>query len=157
MKGNSSLCGYQGRGGCDPHQGQGRTPDPLGIPTKQSASGRGIAMAQSGYIYKHGGSWFLRYRDNFTVDGQIIRKQVCKKLADYCDHYRCERDVKDLAEAEIAKVKQSAKTPHPGILFTEYVEQVYLPYVKRTTKPSTYAGRMVYFQRYIKPRAEGVA
>jgi hypothetical protein len=42
-------------------------------------------MAQQGYIFKQRGSWFYRYRDNFSVDGKIERKQKCVKLADYCD------------------------------------------------------------------------
>jgi integrase len=114
-------------------------------------------MAQNGYIFKQGGSWFLRYRDNFTVNGQIIRKQVCKKLAEYGDRYRCERDVQPLADDVLNKVGQSAKCSHAGILFTEYVEKIYLPYAYRTTKPSTYAGRKTYFERYIKPRVENLA
>ena len=37
-------------------------------------------MAQSGSIWRKGDTWFLRYRDNFNVDGKIIRKQKCVKL-----------------------------------------------------------------------------
>ena len=55
-------------------------------------------MAQQGYIFKQRSSWFLRYRDNFSVDGKIVRKQKWEKLAEYCDRYRCERDVQPLAD-----------------------------------------------------------
>jgi len=34
---------------------------------------------------KLGNRWYLRYRDNFNEDGQIVRKQKCVHLADYCD------------------------------------------------------------------------
>ncbi len=38
-------------------------------------------MAQKGFIYKSRGSWFLKYRDDVIENGQIVRKQKCKKLA----------------------------------------------------------------------------
>lgn len=37
-------------------------------------------------------------------------------------------------------------------LFSSYVEEVYLPYVLRSMKPSTYSGYKTYFERYLKPR-----
>ena len=45
-------------------------------------------MAQQGFIYKSRGSWFLKYRDDVIENGQIVRKQQCKKLAAVCDRYR---------------------------------------------------------------------
>ena len=50
-------------------------------------------MGQKGFIFRKGASWFFRYRDSFNVDGKIVRKQKCVKLANYCDRYRCEKDL----------------------------------------------------------------
>jgi len=86
------------------------------------------------------------------VDGEKIRKQKCIKLADYCDRYRREGDLDDLVAEKMAGVRQAAKCPKSGQMFTAYVEETYLPYAKRTTKPSTYAGRKTYWEHYIKPR-----
>jgi integrase len=105
-----------------------------------------------GQIIKKGSSWFLRYWDNFLVDGGIVRKQKCVKLADYGDRYRCERDLKDLVTEKMGNVQASAKCPHSSESFTAYVEDKYLPYVLRSMKPSTYAGYKTYWERYIKPR-----
>ena len=110
-------------------------------------------MAQKGFVFKQGSSWFLRYRDNFLVDGQIVRKQKCVKLADYGDRYRCERDLDDLVAEKMAGVRQASKCPHSSDSFTGYVEDVYLPFVQRTMKPSTYSGYRTYWERYLKPRA----
>jgi integrase len=110
-------------------------------------------MAQQGFVFKKGGSWFLRYRDNFPVDGQIVRKQKCVKLADYGDRYRCPSDLDDLVAEKMASVRQAAKCPHSADLFVTYVEETYLPFVKRTMSASTYSGYRTYFERYIKPRA----
>ena len=109
-------------------------------------------MAQHGFVFRKGRSWFLRYRDNFEVDGQIIRKQKCVRLADYCDRYRCESDLDELVAEKMAGVRQAAKCPKSVQMFTAYVEETYLPYAKRTRKPSTYAGRKTYWEHYIKPR-----
>jgi hypothetical protein len=83
--------------------------------------------------FQKGRSWFLRYRDNFSVDGKIERKQKCVKLADYCDRYHSVKDVQPLADEKLAKVNQSAKCSHTGILFSDYISTVYLPYTQQTT------------------------
>jgi integrase len=110
-----------------------------------------------GQIFDQGRSWFLRYREDLVIDGQVVRKQRCVKLAEKCDRFRIKSDLKDLAADVMNRVKQSAKCPNASIMFTDYVEQTYLPYAERTTKVSTYACRKTYFNRYIKPRVEELA
>lgn len=107
---------------------------------------------QQGYIFKHRGAWYLRYRDNFVVDAKIVRKQKCVRLADVCDRYRIASDLDDLVAEKMGSVRQAAKCPHSADLFNDYVEQTYLPYVLRTMKPSTYAAYRTYAERYILPR-----
>jgi integrase len=103
-------------------------------------------MAQQGFVYRQGKSWFLKYRQ----DG----KQKCAKLAEYSDRYRSKSDLDDLVAEKMADVRQAAKCPQSSSdLFNDYVEAVYLLFVKRTMKPSTYAGYKTYFERYIKPWA----
>jgi hypothetical protein len=38
---------------------------------------------QRGQIFKKGGSWYLRFYRNEIEDGQIVRRRVCQKLAQY--------------------------------------------------------------------------
>lgn len=115
------------------------------------------SMAQQGFVFRKGDSWFLRYRHDVDVDGVIVRKQKCVRLADYCDRYRCKRDLDDLAQEKMAGVQRAAKCPHSSDLFVSYVENVYLPFVLHAKKPSTYAGYKAHFGRYIKPRVEKYA
>jgi integrase len=112
----------------------------------------GATMGQHGFVFRKGRSWFLRYREDVPVNGQKVRKQKCVKLADDGDRYRCESDLDDLVAEKMASVRQASKCPQSGQMFTTYVEETYLPYAKRTTKPSTYAGRKTYWEHYIKPR-----
>jgi hypothetical protein len=109
-------------------------------------------MAQKGFIFRKGASWFFRYRDNFPVDGKLVRKQKCVKLAEYGDRYRCERDLNELVAEKMASVRQASKCPRSSDSFPTYVEEVYLPFVERTMKPSTCSGYKTYWERYLKPR-----
>jgi len=42
-------------------------------------------MAQQGFIFRKGDSWFLKYRDDVIEGGEVRRKQQCKRLAPVCD------------------------------------------------------------------------
>lgn len=106
-----------------------------------------------GYLFRSGNSWYLRYRDNFVVDGQLKRRQKAEKIADYCDRYRTKRDLTQLVSEKLASIQKSSKCPHSAQLFVDYVENIYLPFVERNMKPSTFAGYSTYWLRYIKPRA----
>lgn len=97
-------------------------------------------MAQRSFVFRKGNSWFLKYRDNVDFNGVIVRKQMCVKLADVSDRYRCESDLDDLVAEKMSGVRQASKCPHSSDLFPAYVEETYLPYVLHTMKPSTYAG-----------------
>src|SRR5207244_4335791 len=100
-----------------------------------------------GFVFRKGDSWFLRYRHDVDVDGVIVRKQKCVKLADYCDRYRCKSDLDELVAEKLAAVRQAAKCPHSSDLFVTYVEETYLPFVLLAKKPSTYAGYKTHFER----------
>jgi len=114
-------------------------------------------MAQQGFVFRKGGSWFLRYRDNFNVDGRIIRKQKCVRLADYGDRYHCAGDLDELVAEKMSGVREAAKCPQSSQSFIEYVEGTWLPFAKRSKEPSTHAGYRSYWMRYIRPRVEKYA
>jgi hypothetical protein len=38
-------------------------------------------MPKHGYLFPKGSSWFLRFRNDENIDGQIVRKQKFVKLA----------------------------------------------------------------------------
>ena len=106
----------------------------------------------NGYVFRKGPSWFLRYRENRNENGEIVRKQKCVFLAEYCDRYRTKSDLHELVAEKLAGVREAAKCPRSSDPFREYVEDVYLPFVLRTMKPSTYAGYSTCWKRYLRPR-----
>jgi integrase len=108
-------------------------------------------MAQQGSIWKKGNSWFLRYRKNVEIDGVMVRKLECVKLAEVCDRYRCKSDLEKLVKEKMDKVSAASECSNPGQMFTDYIEKIYLPHVQEEKKASTYAGRKAYYERYIKP------
>ena len=115
-------------------------------------------MAQQGFVFRKGNSWFLKYRDKFLIDGVIKRKQKCVFLAKYdSDRFRCEGDVADLVAEKMAGIRAADKCPRSSESFISYVEGTWLPYIERKMKPSTAAGYKTYFSRYIKPRVENRA
>jgi integrase len=111
-------------------------------------------MAQQGFVFRKGGSWFLRYRNDFNVDGKIVRKQKCEKLAEYGDRYLRASDLANLAKEKMDAVSAADKCPRSSDSFVTYVEETYLPFVKRTMKPSTHRAYETYWRRYLKPRVE---
>jgi len=62
-----------------------------------------------------------------------------------------------LREAKLAEIRAAEVCPHSVDTFTSYVEDIYLPFIQCTKKPSTYAGYRTYFERYIKPRVGNYA
>jgi integrase len=109
-------------------------------------------MSQQGSVHRKGPSWYLRYRDSFLVNGVLTRKQKIVFLAHVSGRYRREGDLKDIIEEKLSGVKAAAKCPESARPFTDYVENIYMPFVLRTMKASTYAGYQSYWKRYLKPR-----
>ena len=69
---------------------------PLGVLAKRCpfpCRRREVAMAQKGFIFRSGPNWFLNIEDKRLVDGVLVTKQECVKLAAYGDRYRRESDL----------------------------------------------------------------
>jgi integrase len=106
---------------------------------------------QSGYVFKKDGSWFLRYRDNFIVDGVLLRKQACKKLTAVCDRYRTARDVQPLADEILSPINSGKTKAESTLTIAEFAEEHWLPWVRENCKPSTVAGYETVWGIYLAP------
>ena len=106
---------------------------------------------QSGYVFKKDGSWFLRYRDNFIVDGVLVRKQTCRKLTAVCDRYRTARDVQPLADEILSPINSGKVKADSTLTIAEFAEHHWLPWIRENCKPSTVAGYETVWRIYLAP------
>jgi integrase len=103
---------------------------------------------QKGRIERRHGAWHLRYRD---ADG----KQRSYKLALYSDQFRSVRDVRPLAD-EILKPLNAGR-PMSGLLtLQQFVETIYLPYIREKKRPSTVKGYVNLYNAQIAGRIGGL-
>jgi hypothetical protein len=93
-------------------------------------------MAQKGFIFQKGGSWFLRYRDNVIEGGQVRRKLECKKLAPVCDLYRTEKDLQALRDGVLKPINSGKLKPESTLTVAEFAEGNWLPWARENCKPS---------------------
>jgi integrase len=83
-----------------------------------------------------------------ALSNGLVRKQRSEKLAEYCDRYRTESDVRPLLEAKLRPLNEGRVRPES----TQAVKGFYLPYAEENLKPSTYAGYKTLWEIYLRKR-----
>jgi integrase len=112
---------------------------------------------QKGYVYKDGGSWFVRYREYvLREDGTIIPKQRTRRLVEVCDQYRTKSSVRSLAEEVLAPINSASGIFEGSFTLGQFVAGTYLPYVKEHKRASTYKGYKDLWSNHLKVRCEGI-
>jgi len=112
---------------------------------------------QSGYIWKVGGSWHGRWREDVLEDGLVVRKQRSAKLADVSDRYRTKADVRPLLAEKLRPINEGKQRPESTLPVTEFVEDFYLPFVHENYKPSTSVGYQKIWKKHLAPRLSKIA
>jgi hypothetical protein len=107
---------------------------------------------QTGHIWRKGRSWYGRWWEDVLVDGRTVRKQRAKKLADHCDRYRSEKDVRPLLGDILRPLNEGRTKPESTLTIADYVEQFYLPYAQDNCKPSTYSAYKTQWELYLASR-----
>jgi integrase len=110
---------------------------------------------QNGHIWKENGAWFGRWRENVLVGGRIIRKQRARKLADYCDRYRSESDVRSILDEILRPLNEGTCDARSTALIIEFVTSSYMPWVKENCRPSTANGYEKLWHSCLLPRLGG--
>jgi hypothetical protein len=111
-----------------------------------------VSRQQAGYIWKVGGAWHGRWREDVLEDGQVVRKQRSVKLADVCDRYRTKADVRPLLAEKLRPINEGKTRPESTLPVAEFVENCYLPFVRENYKPSTSIGYDKVWKKYLAPR-----
>jgi integrase len=116
-----------------------------------------LSRQQTGYIWKVGGSWYGRWRDNVVEGDHVVRKQRSAKLADVCDRYRTKADVCPLLAEKLRPINEGRAHPESTQSVAQYVERHYLPFVDENFKPSTRAGYKSMWEMYLAARLKEIA
>lgn len=111
-----------------------------------------MARQQLGYIWKLGGSWYGRWREDVLEEGRVVRKQRSAKLADVCDRYRTKSDVRPLLAEKLRPINEGKTRPESTLTVAEFVEGFYLPFVKENYKPSTSVGYEKVWKKHLSAR-----
>lgn len=115
-----------------------------------------MARQQSGYIWKVGGSWYGRWREDVLEDGQVVRKQRSAKLAEVSDRHRSKSDVRPLLAEKLRPINEGRTRPEGTLPVAEFVENHYLPFVRENYKPSTSIGYEKIWKKHLAARLRRV-
>jgi integrase len=112
---------------------------------------------QKGYVYKDGGWWFVRYREDLLDEnGTTIRKQRTRKLVEVCDQYRTRSSVRSLAEEVLAPINSASGRIEGTFTLGQFVAGTYLPEVKAQKRASTYKGYKDLWENHLKQHCDGI-
>ena len=111
---------------------------------------------QSGYVFRKGDSWFVRYRDTLAENGQLTRKQICKRLcAVDPEHARLRKppeSILQLADEELQPVNSNTLEPSKNVTLQDFVSRVYFPNMEKSKRASTVKGYRARWDSQLKSR-----
>jgi hypothetical protein len=112
---------------------------------------------QSGYVYRRGDWWVLRYRADVIVNGQIVRKQLAHQLEQVAPkHERLKRPPTDLVTRAEDWLRDKQRKPATLATIGGFVEAVYLKFVEKQKRPSTLKGYRDMWKQHWLPRCGNV-
>jgi integrase len=110
--------------------------------------------SQIGYIMRHRGWWVLRYRERVGVGGKVKTIKRAKRLVLIDAEHKTKASVRDLARRELAPFNSNVVEPLGITKFGDFVDRIYLPFVKQQKRPSTYRGYSQMWSDYLKARCQ---
>ncbi len=110
---------------------------------------------QTGYLYRKGNLWMLRYYDTQVLpDGTVQNIQKAHKLIEAEGDYRSKKAARVLADEFLAPLNDGRTTPQSAMTMTQFVENIYLPFVETHKRISTFRGYRNLWKCYLKTLAE---
>src|SRR5882672_11024588 len=93
---------------------------------------------QKGHIYRKGKSWLLGFNVKIEQDAEVKWVRRAKKLAPVSDKYRTPASVQHIANEILAPQNVQRVRAEGTQTVVQFIEHVYLPFVKQTLRPSTH-------------------
>jgi integrase len=109
---------------------------------------------QDGYIFRKGSVWYLRY---YEPNAAGKRRQCSRKLADYCDRYRCKSDVQSIAEEFLRPFNEGRFSPQSTLALAQFIDDFYFPAVKSRLRPSTLKCYKDFSKNHVHARVTKIA
>jgi integrase len=107
---------------------------------------------QNGSITRHRGWWVVRYREQVGVGGKIKTLRRARRLARVDAQHKTKASVRHLAEKQLEPLQRGRISPLSVTTVGDFVDRVYLPYVKQQKRPSTYRGYSQIWNEYLVHR-----
>ena len=115
---------------------------------------------QNGYVWhdRRRKCWFGRwYEDKLQTDGTVKRVQQSRRLADYCDRYRTESDVRPLLDDILQPLNAGRMDARSTATLTQFVESEDYKSHLYDLKASTQHGYAKLWKKQLKPRVGAIA
>lgn len=112
---------------------------------------------QKGQILHVGNCWMLRYYEPVFENGRVVKRQKTTKLILPPDTKKKDEEQAARAAADLVLAPINAQTAKPESRqeLATFLEHVYLPHVKETKRPSTYAAYLATW-RLVKAHVNGL-
>jgi integrase len=115
-----------------------------------------MTRSQRGYLYRAFGAWHVRYREDvWQQDGTKKRVQVSQRIASFAECLR-KSDARRRADEIMHSVNTNLTSLCSTMPVVRFVDDIYLPHVKSQKRASTYKGYRNIWNKYLKPRLQGV-
>ncbi|HYY72889.1 MAG TPA: tyrosine-type recombinase/integrase [Candidatus Bathyarchaeia archaeon] len=107
---------------------------------------------QRGQLYREHGAWFVRYRDRVREGNGSIKLQRRTKRLGSVEEFPTKSDIEPLRAAFMQKINAGQFSPESSMTLSDFVETVYLPWVKAERRASTYKGYKEIWENHILKR-----
>jgi integrase len=112
---------------------------------------------QNGTIVRIGDRWFVRYWEKRNIGGTIMPKRVSYPLGPITTRgKKPPADILTAAERHLATVNSDTVTAERIVTIGDFVERVYLPWIKEHKRPSTAKGYRDIWEDHLKPHCSKV-
>jgi integrase len=107
---------------------------------------------QEGQVIRIGDRWYVRYWERRNIGGTIERKRVTHQLGPVTTRgKRPPADIMAEAERHMATINSGTIPADRIVTICDFVERVYLPWVKLHKRPSTVKGYRDIWEDHLKP------
>jgi integrase len=110
---------------------------------------------QQGHLIKHRSSWAVRYYDWVHVQGKPVRKLKFRKIGPLKAYTKAQAQVE--VQKILAPINSKAVAPDASMSVADFIDNVYLPHVKKNLRASTHSDYEDMFRLHLKKHLESIA